>query len=112
VSSVPRLQVAPQAGSDPEATPIRKETTLEMVLAKLNEVGADAKQAAAEAREANAHALQAKAYAEATNNRTLEMHHALVPLERRVTALEGKRVWIPAALAVLALLVALVKGAP
>lgn len=93
--------------SDADKTPVDRKTTLEMVLEKLDAVGADTKLAIVEAREAKGYACEAKDYARATNDLQLEMNEELKNLKRRVRIVEAVRAW-PAVVALVALFLATV----
>jgi hypothetical protein len=86
--------------SDADKTPVDGRTTLEMVLQKLDEVGADAKLAVTEAREAKGHAQNA-------HNLQLDLNERFNGIERRLVIVEITRAW-PAIVAVAALFVAVV----
>lgn len=88
--------------SDDDKTPVNKKTPFEMVLEKLDEVGADAKLAVTESREA-------KDYARKTNDLQLQLNQRFNTLELRVAAVERSRIWLPI-LALIAALVALYRS--
>ena len=83
--------------SDADKTPVDGRTTLEMVLEKLGEVGADAKLAVSEAREAKGHSQK-------TYNLQLQLNEQNKALTQRVRALELTRLWLPVAAIVIAAL--------
>lgn len=80
---------------DSEKTPVDGRTTIEMVLEKLGEVGADAKLAVTEAREAKGHAQN-------TYNLQIDLNQRFNGVERRLKVVEVTRVW-PAVVALAAL---------
>lgn len=85
---------------DADRTPVDGKTTLEMVLEKLGEVGADAKLAVTEAREAKGHAQNA-------HNLQLDLNERFNGIERRLVIVEITRAW-PAVVALAALFLAAV----
>lgn len=80
---------------DSEKTPVDGRTTIEMVLEKLGEVGADAKLAVTEAREAKGHAQN-------TYNLQIDLNQRFNGVERRLKVVEVTRAW-PAVVALAAL---------
>lgn len=74
-----------------ELTPTKNETTLDLVLKRLNEVGADAR--------------DAKEYSRRTNDLQLELNERFNKLERRVAVVEVTQAW-PAVIALAALALA------
>lgn len=74
--------------SDAEETPVDRRTTLEMVLHKLGEVGADAKLAVTEAREAKGHSQN-------TYKLQLELNEHVKRVDLRLTVVERSRLWLP-----------------
>lgn len=80
---------------DDEKTPTDKKSTLEMVLEKLGEVGADAKLAVTEAREAKGHAQN-------TYNLQLKLNEHVKGLDVRLRVVEASHLWLPVAAILLA----------
>ncbi len=85
--------------SDDDRTPVDRKSTLEMILERIDEVGADAKLAVTEAREAKGHAQN-------TYDLQLGLNERFNGMERRLTVVEVTRAW-PAVLALVALFVAI-----
>jgi hypothetical protein len=84
---------------DDEKTPVDGKTPFEMVLDKLNEVGADTKVAVREAREAKSTALK-------TYDLQLQLNERIKRVDQRLMIVEASRLWLPLvalALAALAL---------
>lgn len=71
-----------------DKTPVDGRTTLEMVLEKLGEVGADAKLAVTEAREAKGHSQN-------TYNLQLELNEHVKRVDLRLAVVERTRLWLP-----------------
>lgn len=84
---------------DADQTPVDRKSTLEMILERIDEVGADAKLAVGEAREAKGHAHN-------TYNLQVDLNQRFNGMEGRLKVVEIARAW-PAVLAVAALLLSL-----